>query len=185
AAYCWGEAANGQLGNGDTDDQRTPDRVDGDVTFRAIAAGAAHVCGLTSRGAAYCWGQNTAGQLGNGSTGNETRPAPVEGDLRFRSVAAGSTHSCGIDMNSGALCWGEGANGRLGNGALSDIYDVPVPVASAGEFVSLALGWAHTCGLSPGGAGYCWGADFDGQLGNGTVADLFIYINPVQVSSPE
>jgi alpha-tubulin suppressor-like RCC1 family protein len=45
---------------------------------------------------------------------------------------------------------------------------VPVAVAGGHTFVSLtANGGDHTCGLAMGGAVYCWGADYDGQLGNG------------------
>jgi alpha-tubulin suppressor-like RCC1 family protein len=35
-------------------------------------------------------------------------------------------------------------------------------------FASLSAGFAHSCGLSPAGGMYCWGSNFDGQLGDGT-----------------
>lgn len=35
-------------------------------------------------------------------------------------------------------------------------------------FVSVSSGWAHTCGVAPDGAAYCWGDNSSGQLGDGT-----------------
>jgi alpha-tubulin suppressor-like RCC1 family protein len=51
-------------------------------------------------------------------------------------------------------------------------------VASAGpatadsqRFVQISTGDYHTCGLTSSGAAYCWGANSNGQLGDGTTTD--------------
>jgi alpha-tubulin suppressor-like RCC1 family protein len=36
------------------------------------------------------------------------------------------------------------------------------------SFEVLAAGVDHTCGITTGGAAYCWGANGSGQLGTGT-----------------
>src|SRR5438128_28731 len=40
-----------------------------------------------------------------------------------------------------------------------------------GSWTSLTAGIAHTCGLTSGGAAYCWGLNVSGGLGDGSTAD--------------
>jgi len=81
-AYCWGAAANGQLGNGTTSPNRTtPSLVLGGFTdWMTISIGGGTTCGIRA-GRAYCWGAAGAGQLGNGTTSpNRTTPSLVLGN---------------------------------------------------------------------------------------------------------
>jgi alpha-tubulin suppressor-like RCC1 family protein len=43
-------------------------------------------------------------------------------------------------------------------------------VAVSGDlrFTTISAGGSHTCGIATDGVVYCWGANGDGQLGNGT-----------------
>src|SRR5437016_4763371 len=57
AAYCWGAAIFGQLGNDSNTASMRPSLVLGGHLFRAIASGSDHTCGLAADGT-WCWGQN-------------------------------------------------------------------------------------------------------------------------------
>jgi len=48
------------------------------------------------------------------------------------------------------------------------------------KFASVSAGGNHTCGVTTSGAAYCWGWDYNGQLGNGPATDD--QPNPVAVS---
>jgi alpha-tubulin suppressor-like RCC1 family protein len=39
------------------------------------------------------------------------------------------------------------------------------------SFVALTVGNGHACGITTLGAAYCWGANFAGQLGDGSITD--------------
>jgi len=58
------------------------------------------------------------------------------------------------------------------------------PVAVAGGLTFTAISAGHssptTCGLTPGGAAYCWGHNFYGEVGNGSTTNDFAA--PVAVS---
>lgn len=94
-----------------------------------------------------------------------TAPNP-EPDLA--AVAVGRRHACRVTA-AGTYCWGSGEDGQLGSGATPTVAP-PTLLEDAPDFVSLAAGSTHTCGLDADGAAYCWGSDRDGQLGLGVEA---------------
>jgi alpha-tubulin suppressor-like RCC1 family protein len=83
-------------------------------------------------------------------------------------------NTCAVTTRGAGYCWGSNLNGMLGAGAADSlkqsakpIYDTPMPVDGGLSFAVLSGGFEHTCGVTPGGAAYCWGANFNGQLGKG------------------
>jgi len=73
----WGWGGYGQLGNGATEDSRTPVPLDmtGVLSGKmvvSVSAGSSHSVALCSDGTVAAWGYNWDGQLGNGTTGYST-----------------------------------------------------------------------------------------------------------------
>jgi alpha-tubulin suppressor-like RCC1 family protein len=92
-AYCWGDNSNGQLGNGNTTDQRTPVAVTASGvlsgTVDQVNAGATHSCAVSGANA-YCWGENAEGRLGNNTITASTVPVTVQA-VAGAPCAAGAT----------------------------------------------------------------------------------------------
>jgi alpha-tubulin suppressor-like RCC1 family protein len=180
AAYCWGYNNVGQLGDGATTDTTRPAAVGGGLSFAGVGADAAgnHRCGVTTAGAAYCWGSNGYGALGNGTTTNQASPAAVAGGLTFAAVSSGGgTDACGVTTAGAAYCWGINTGGQLGIGTTTGsevcgnnpCSTTPVAVVGGLTFIAVSTGTSHTCGITAAGSAYCWGANRNGQLGNGTM----------------
>jgi alpha-tubulin suppressor-like RCC1 family protein len=102
--------------------------------------------------------------------------------LDFTTLSAGYSHTCGLVTNGAAYCWGGNDDGTVGQpGIIQDGSSepqtikvrAPVPVADGLTFVAVSSGHDHTCALSAVGAGYCWGANRVGQLGDGTVTNTW------------
>jgi len=80
-AYCWGDDANGQLGDGPatTTPSPSPVPVSGGLHFSDLHAGASHTCGITGDLVIYCWGLGTQGQLGQTFPQSSSVPLRVTG----------------------------------------------------------------------------------------------------------
>ena len=74
---CWGENADGQLGDGSTTQRTSPVQVGGLGPAIWIATGEAHSCAVLANGTAWCWGDNGKGQLGDGTKVRRTSPVLV------------------------------------------------------------------------------------------------------------
>lgn len=59
----------------------------------------------------------------------------------------------------------------------------PAPPESAVKWKQITGGWYHMCGLTTGGAVYCWGQNTYGQLGTGNTADTTLPAPVVGLSS--
>lgn len=180
-AYCWGDNANGGLGNGDSTSSATPVAVSGGLSFQSVSAAPAggNSCGVTGAGVAYCWGTGVFGELGNGDTTDISTPAAVLGGFSFTTVSTGGGPTCGLIAGGAAYCWGLNNVGQLGVGSTTGPQQcpqsepcstTPVAVVNGLSFKSVSSGGATTCAVTVGGAGYCWGYNGFGQLGDGDTA---------------
>ena len=177
---CWGANALGQLGNGTNTESAVPVAVSGlPSPVAAAGVGTNFACALTVTGAVFCWGGNQAGQLGNSTQTNSKTPVAVSGLTDAVSLSVGSFHSCAVRVNGSVLCWGHGFLGALGDGSGAPFSTVPVTVSNLTDAVQVTVGEFMACALRAAGSMVCWGANTDGQLGNGSTAHAGV---PVAVS---
>jgi alpha-tubulin suppressor-like RCC1 family protein len=167
-AYCWGGNEQGQLGDGTLEARDVPTPVGGGLTFTDIYAGELHTCGLVGAGEAYCWGYNGYRQLGDGTTTRRLVPTAVGGGLTFTSLSVGQYHTCGITPSEEAYCWGRNDTGAGGNGGTAQSLAAPTLVTGGHRFAEVSAGSLYSCGRTTAGAGYCWGYNADGGIGDGT-----------------
>ena len=173
---CWGQNNKGQLGDGTTSDRSTPVAVAGLTGVVQISLGDAYTCALLDYGAVQCWGFNSLGELGNGTTTDSTSPVQVSGlTSGVLALSAGDATACAVLFSALVDCWGDNSHGELGNGSIGGQGDTPGLVQGGGfasDGASLGLGMGATsCALDSGEMANCWGANFDGQVGDGSLTD--------------
>lgn len=97
SVWAWGAGAQGQLGDGTTDDSLTPVRVHlpAGVSFSDVCSGGATSYALSSSGVLWSWGGNSFGQLGDGTIGPpRLTPQPVA--VRLAQISATATNVVGL-----------------------------------------------------------------------------------------
>ena len=160
-AWCWGDNAFGQLGNGTTESSAVPVRVQSDVPFTSVHTGFFHSCAVAVAGELWCWGEQETdiGAFGARPEGLYTTPVALHPDFRFAGLVTGRNYSCGLTIQRTAYCWGAYWFGSLGRSAATGPSAVPLPVDGGLSFATLgSTSFEEVYGLTPDGTLYRWGS---------------------------
>lgn len=171
AVSCWGFNEDGELGHGDALREPTPVTVNGIDDAIAVAAGGFHTCALRRGGTISCWGYNHSGELGDGTTTSTNTPVTVTGIGDAVAITAGRYHTCAVHASGTVSCWGSNDYGAIGNGTDHNYFTTPVAVSGVTDATAVDGGEYHTCALRTDHTVSCWGANFNGALGDGTYND--------------
>jgi alpha-tubulin suppressor-like RCC1 family protein/putative cell wall-binding protein len=178
--------------------------------FVTISAGYRYSCGILTDTTARCWGAGGDRQLGDGTTAQRPNPVAVLASGTQASnpvtlsgvtqITVGLSHSCAVLVDTTARCWGLNANGSLGIGTTAFTwFENPVAVLASGTQANnpvtlsgvtrISVGKYHTCALLLDTTARCWGANYQGQLGDGTWNNeqpnpVAVLASGTQVSNP-
>lgn len=174
--------STGTSGGTDTD-------TDTDTGTSSGTSGATDTDTGTSTGTT---GTDTSGDTDGGtvhpSQPMSSTPLRVELPGHAQAIAVGRAHACAV-VPGGVYCWGSNEGGQLGL-PLTTTNAEPVEVPGLVGAIKLAAGARHTCALlgelgadgvvAAGAMIACWGANDDGQLGDGST---FSSASPVLVGA--
>jgi alpha-tubulin suppressor-like RCC1 family protein len=108
-----------------------------------------------------------------------------KGYVQIKAIASGDVHMCALLTNGAVRCWGYNGNGQLGLGPDADAganRSTPTTTDVLTGVKAISAGFYHTCALMLNGEVRCWGADSEGQIGDGQATnDAF---TPIKVDIP-
>ncbi len=168
--WCWGYAP---IGDGTTMASTHPVMLPGATGVQGISVGPSRACILEhSTGQPRCWGDNTAGALGTTASGMLVlAPTAVDGLTDATEVAVGANHICALRAGGGVACWGDDTRGACGDGNVTGTLTHPTTIAGLGDAIAVWSGVGMACARESTGGYVCWGANTNGQLGDGTATD--------------
>jgi len=179
----WGYGGYGNLGNGSTNNSTTPVAVSGLSNVVAVAAGGYHNLALKSDGTVWAWGYNGYGQLGDNSydpgplsTNKVPHWTPTQvlgpGGVGYLTnivdIVAGGYHSLALSADGFVYAWGGSWLGQVGDGGTNYQQVVPVKLLTLTNMVAIGRGDFHSMAMGTDGSVWTWGANWLGQLGDGT-----------------
>jgi hypothetical protein len=140
---------------------------------REIEGAARTLCAISAAGELRCWGEGTEGDP------YATQPNVLGSGWRAIAVSKhmedlamedppehDDTHRCGIREDGSLMCWGNNQFGQLGIEPSASAYvSEPLRVGSGDDWVDVAVGEDHSCGIRAGGRLVCWGLNRERQLG--------------------
>jgi alpha-tubulin suppressor-like RCC1 family protein len=129
-------------------------------------------------------GSTSYGEYGGGQStfidNHLSSNSVVVSNQTFTKVVADIGSSCALGTNSKVYCWGSGSYG-LGSGITTNqTLATPTEISGGMNFSDISGVDGHRCGITTGGALYCWGFNSSGQLGQGNNTQSAV---PVQVGA--
>ncbi len=187
---CWGHNNYGQIGDGTNISREFPTALGSGfttTTWSDVSSSYYGTCAIRKTDSyLYCWGYNNFGQVGDGTITTRYLPTALAGGFAttaWKSVSMGINHVCAIRTSDSRIyCWGRDDMGMLGDGTATVVEQsttpsTPTPLVGAfgtTAWSSLSAGAYHNCAIRTSDSRiYCWGRNYIGQAGNGTVvADI-------------
>ncbi len=165
------------------------------LSISSLSLGSLHSCAVTNHGT-FCWGSNAYNELGDRSFTAQSHPVPMTEVDGFSQLSSGYSYNCAL-VSGQIRCWGFNYQAMLGNTSvnsqvtatcsISSPCDSPVPVAveqiggggALSGALAVAAGTHHACAITSSGGVACWGTNYSGELGNGTITSSEV---PVQAT---
>lgn len=188
------------VGDGTAQPSATPKRVPGLENVQQVSIGYSHICARLQSGKLACWGRNALGQLGTDGTDYLTSPVTpsVVGTATHISVAADNT--CVLLPGANIRCFGgfsrDGTPRQPLDLAAGDVSWIAISLEQiyarrkdslvswtvmggnaapglsvAWDTVHVSIGVTHACAILRDFSVLCWGANAQGELGDGTTSN--------------
>ncbi|CAG9320323.1 unnamed protein product [Blepharisma stoltei] len=165
--FTWGEGKFGALGNGDTEDVWTPDKINLSFSAKNVSCGSRHSAAILQNSAGnllFVWGSGDAGQLGNGKRELCKNPVQVDFEEKIKKVCCGVFHTLIIDENSNVYAMGGNSFGQLGIGNKnSSVIPVKIEKLTGKNIIDISA-WTHSGAISSSGEIYLWGSGIFGEF---------------------
>jgi alpha-tubulin suppressor-like RCC1 family protein len=187
-AWAWGWDKDGDLCDDNPNSSvDTPINISSQVgAVTAVVGAAHHVLWLTTAGTVETCGLNSDGELGTGTTRDASTPVTVVGlpvGDPVVAISAGNLDSAALTASGKLFMWGYNGTGALG---IDNTTNQDTPQQVPGTWSQVYAGGSianntHTVAITATGTVDAWGANLDGQLGDGNTTDTDV---PTAVSVP-
>ena len=177
--WSWGINEFGEIGDGTFSgtgpqdiSHLSPTQIMNDVV--EVSASAAHggnagfTLAIRSDGSLWTWGWQQQSYVSN----IFMQPTPTRIMEDVIAISAGSHHALAVQSDGSLWAWGDNRFGQLGDGTTSN-HPSPIshynPLFIMSDVVAVSAGAHHSMAIRSDGSLWTWGANDQGQVGDGTL----------------
>jgi alpha-tubulin suppressor-like RCC1 family protein len=95
-------------------------------------------------------------------------PRRIGSDSDWSQVACGGQHTLALKNNGSLWAWGWNGQGEVGQPNLANHYGAPTRIGTETNWTQISAGTCSSLALRNDGSLWAWGANREGQLGDGT-----------------
>lgn len=180
-----GYNASGQLGIGSTDRYKADIQKLTLKDVKHVACGASHTMFLMKDGTVKACGHNIYGQLGIGNTTNQNEIQNLD-LIGVKDISCGQNHTFFLMEDGSVKSVGRNQYRQLlisGNGADQSYPQEAVSNFGGGGIKKIVCGANHTIFVINDGSIRACGYNAFGQLGNGRIEDVTLYLHSVAIKN--
>ena len=167
---------NGKLGDNTIVHRSSPvQTIARGNNWKQVSCGFGHTAGIKSDGTLWLWGyepliqRTTTGKLGDNTVVGKSSPVQtITRGNNWEQVSCGDNHTAAIKTDGTLWMWGSNSYGALGENTLANKSSPVQTVTFGTNWKQAACGGQHTAAIKTDGTLWCWGRNFDGQLGDNT-----------------
>lgn len=168
--YTWGEGDSGRLGHGDNNRRYSPTLVLGIGQVGKVVCGITHTLALAADGkTVWSFGSGDHGKLGHGDSSKVFKPQVIDGLLghTIKKLVTGTHVSLALSQTNEVWVWGSGPCLGLGSTEAMALEPRVIDELKKHRVVDIAAGDSHVLALTHDSQVYAWGANTQGQCGQG------------------
>ena len=142
--WCWGDNANGQLGDNTTTKRSSPvQTISYGNNWKQVSSGNEHTAAIKTDGTLWVWGMNFFGPLGDNTMTNRSSPIQtITLGTNWKQVACGMYCTAAVKTDGTLWAWGYNGYGNIADNTIAHKLSPVQTIMYGTNWKQVSVGWS-------------------------------------------